>query len=434
LNLTQRSRHRPFRALGEGGRSNYGVRLFQSEISHKSQAATEEVSVGDLCTRVAQQGRHTLPSHPCGKCSQLVIYMLRLYRILNPESRQASWPHSKSMSSPLNTPSPPHRRIARLPVRPRNSSGQPGTSQNLVNPHSLSPEISIGTGQCSSISCASHRRHSYHHPDATADACHLSPPAAHTPEAIFQFGHTRGNSQPGEQHETFTFRLLHNATPRPSPQPEKMGVSPPQNPPAALSASSLPIPSISEHEDLQPLHTLYSDEKIAINGVNDLPEPVYPFRIKADEVVTSGGVTSPSRSVPSLSFTQKSVLSPSPNLHSRRISDISIASEKNDTTVPYDVGDEKAPLEPFFALGFQAALQKGLGIAKSTVAAIERLGGSSKPRSDLNRLLKVANDLSTFQSSDTRTIALLGDSGEGIHGCCQRRGCVANCFQGRVVS
>jgi len=77
------------------------------------------------------------------------------------------------------------------------------------------------------------------------------------------------------------------------------------------------------------------------------------------------------------------------------------------------VRDEEAPLEPFFTPVFQTALKTGLNIANKVVSAIEKLVGSSEPSSDLERLFKDATRLGTFQSSDTRTIAVLGDSGEG---------------------
>jgi len=337
------------------------------------------------------------------------------------------------MSSPLNSPSSFHRRIAPLPARPRSSNGQPGRSPNRATPYSLSPESSLATIQSSSG--ASNRRHSNQHLNATTDACFLSLPAERPPQAIFQFGQTGSNSQIGEQCSAFTFRSLHNVTPRPSPEPEEVRLASPQNLPIGRSTSSRPILSSPEQEHLQPLHTLYSDEniataysdkiviaysdeKIAIDGANDLPEPVH-----SPSVTASASVVYPSQSVPSLSFPQTSDLNPgpSPSRHSRRISDTSIVTEEDDTRTPYDVRDECAPPEPFFNPDFQDALKSGLDIAKSTAAAIERIAGSSKPGGDLKRLLKTAKDLGTFQSSDTRTIAMLGDSGQGNRGRGQTR-------------
>jgi hypothetical protein len=334
------------------------------------------------------------------------------------------------MSSPLGTPSSSHRRIAPLPVRPKSSSGQHGGSQNLTSPHGLSPASSIGTGQSSS-----NRRHSYHHTYAATGARHLSPPAADPPGAIFEFGQTGSNSQPVEQLETFTFRLLHNVTPRPSPQPEETRLSALQSPSTGLNSSSLPIPSTQEQEYPQPLPKIYSEKKMESHREADLSEQFESFTTALSSGSTAGaGVASPSRLVPSLSFTQTLNLCPGPALHSRRTSEASMVSEKSDTLAPYDVRDEKAPLEPFFTPVFQTALQGGLNIAKNLVGAIERFGGSSEPRGDLNRLLKDAKALSAFQTSDTRTIAVLGDSGEGNHGCCQSRCAVANGLQARVVS
>ena len=334
------------------------------------------------------------------------------------------------MSSPLGTPSLPHRRIAPLPVRPKSSSGQCGGSQSLINPHGLSHASSIGTGQSSS-----NRRHSYNHTYAATGARHLSPPAADPPGASFKFGQTDSNSQSIEQLETFTFRLLHNVTPRPSPQPEEMRLSAHQSPSNGLNSSSLPIPSTQEQEYPQSLPTFYSEKKMASHREADLSEPFESSRTALSLGSTAGaGIASPSRLVPSLSFTQNLSLCSGPALHSRKPSETSMVSEKSDTQAPYDVRDEEAPLEPFFTPVFQTALQGGLNIAKNLVGAIERFGGSSEPRGDLSRLLKDAKALSSFQTSDTRTIAVLGDSGEGNHGCCQSTCAVANGLQARAVS
>ena len=137
------------------------------------------------------------------------------------------------MASPFETPLP-GRSIAPLPQRPRSSSGQPEISPNGSSLSGLSPEPSTAR--------SSSRRHSYNGPNVNADPDHLSPPVDE--QHIFQFGHTVGEGQ----FETFTFRVLHNVTPVPSPQiqPTKflsfasLTLDEPgmQNPPAAQSQSS----------------------------------------------------------------------------------------------------------------------------------------------------------------------------------------------------
>jgi hypothetical protein len=297
------------------------------------------------------------------------------------------------------------RRIAPLLVRPRSSSFQPERSSKSPNAHRLSPESSMES---------SHRRHSYQHQDATTNVHHLTLPSSNSLPAPFQFGQTGSKSQPDEQDNPFTFRALHNVTPRPSPEPEVVLAASSQVPPTKPNSSSWQILSKAEQELPQPLHAFYSDEKVAIDSVHVLSEPVQPPNISLSPKLGAGvGVTSPPQPLPSLSFTRPSELRTSPSPHSRRVSGISAVSDENDTLFFYDVREENTPLEPFFNPVFQTALQHGLEIAKSTATAIERVGDSSKFHGDLKGLLQNSKDLSTFQSSDTRTIAVLGDSGEG---------------------
>ena len=302
------------------------------------------------------------------------------------------------------------RRIAPLPVRPESSSGGPGQSSQSPNPHTVAPQSSTEP---------SNFRHSSHHPDATLDVRHLSPLIASS-QALFHLDQSK--SQTDEQYAAHTFRALHNVTPRPPPGGKEVRLASSQILPIRPSSSSWPNLSTAEQELPQPLHTFYSDEKVVIDSVHDLPEPEDPFSSAfSTNLTASESVASPSRFILSLSSTQPSELSSSPSPHSRRVSDISTVSENSDPLVPYDVRDENTPLEPFFTPAFQTALQHGLDIAKSTVAAIERVGDSSTLCGDLKRLLKDSKDLSTFQSSDTRTIAVLGDSGQGKGECCQTR-------------
>lgn len=313
------------------------------------------------------------------------------------------------------------RKIAPLPLRARSrSSGTPGSSQNVLSTHGApSPSSSSETNQfLSTASGISHLRGSYQSPDATLNARHLSPPAPDVPRIAFQFGQQGSNSLPIERQETYTFRLLHNITPRPSLEPEEIPLPASQDSPAGLNYSSLPEIATPDHEISQPLHTIYSDEKIAIPGASDPLERGIPMIVEDHSDTTAATSHASSTRPPTLlSRPQVSDLSPSlGGLRQRSISDASDVSDNNeinDSTGPYDVRDEESPLEPFFTSVFQTALQNGLGIANKVVSAIGKLVGSSEPSSDLERLFKDARRLGTFQSSDTRTIAVLGDSGEG---------------------
>lgn len=180
---------------------------------------------------------------------------------------------------------------------------------------------------------------------------------------------------------------------------------------------SLPILSRLEPEDPQSLHTLFSDEKIVVPTENeDLRMPI-PVLLNGNSASAEYSPSTPPRRRASLS-SQMSELGTSPSLypHERSVSassSISDTSFYSDLTSPYDVGSEEPPLEPFFASPFQTALQGGLQIAKDAADAMETAGQSLVAGSDLQRLINDAKELSTFKSSETRTIAVLGDSGEG---------------------
>ncbi len=274
------------------------------------------------------------------------------------------------------------RKIAPLPRRFRGSSN-PGSSQNVLSTNeALSANSSSETNQSlPTTSSISIRRHSYQTPDTTENARHLSPPA-----------------------------------------PEEIHLSSSQDSSMGLNDPSLPTLSTRNYEISQFFHALYSDKKTALSAAGGPLERGLP-RIVGDHPDTAAGThyASPFRPTTPLSLNQVPNLSPSLNvLRPRSVSDISDVSDNNDNTEPYDVQDEEAPLEPFFTSSFQTALKNGLGIASKLDTAIEKLVGSSEPSSDLERLLKDARRLGTFQSSDTRTIAVLGDSGEG--NCCILRG------------
>ncbi|KFZ06243.1 hypothetical protein V501_07587 [Pseudogymnoascus sp. VKM F-4519 (FW-2642)] len=204
---------------------------------------------------------------------------------------------------------------------------------------------------------------------------------------------------------------------QPTLQLDAMKPSPIPDSQTRSSDLSLPILSGLEPEDPQSLHILFSDEKIAVSTENEgLGMPI-PVLLNGDSASAECGPSTPPRRRTSL-FSQMSELGTSPSLypHQRSVSvssSISDVSYYNDLTSPYDVGSEEPPLEPFFASPFQTALQKGLDIAKDAADAMETAGQSLVAGGDLQRLINDAKELSTFKSSETRTIAVLGDSGEG---------------------
>ena len=108
-------------------------------------------------------------------------------------------------------------------------------------------------------------------------------------------------------------------------------------------------------------------------------------------------------------------LAPSHARSQSRASGISIVSDLDEGTsaTPYDVRNESAPAHRFFTPEFQSALRAGAGIARDTLAELERLGGLVRGERELEKLLDDAVRLCSFQGSDTKTIAVLGDSGEG---------------------
>ncbi|OBT81787.1 hypothetical protein VE02_09856 [Pseudogymnoascus sp. 03VT05] len=201
---------------------------------------------------------------------------------------------------------------------------------------------------------------------------------------------------------------------QPTLQPDAVTPSPIPDSETRSSNLSLPVLSRLEPEDPQ---SLFSDEKIAVSTENEgLGMPI-PVLLNGNSSSAECGPSTPPRRRTSL-FSQISELGTSPSLypHQRSVSvssSISDVSYYNNPASPYDVGSEEPPLEPFFASPFQTALQKGLDIAKDVADAMETAGQSLVAGGDLQRLINDAKELSTFKSSETRTIAVLGDSGEG---------------------
>ncbi|KAJ4027854.1 hypothetical protein NW752_000099 [Fusarium irregulare] len=115
-----------------------------------------------------------------------------------------------------------------------------------------------------------------------------------------------------------------------------------------------------------------------------------------------------SPSTPNRTPQSPSISSPTPN------SDFvaSPTPEPPALPTPYDATAEAAPPHPLFSATFQDALQQGPEIAQEAARAIQTLG-TSVGDNKLVKLLAEAMALRRFRGTDTRTIAVLGDSGEG---------------------
>ncbi|TGO22762.1 hypothetical protein BPAE_0156g00090 [Botrytis paeoniae] len=153
-----------------------------------------------------------------------------------------------------------------------------------------------------------------------------------------------------------------------------------------------------DHELPQPLHTLETEEKITTSDRSEnLPEVVedshYTFSSDGIEV---RGSTSPQIS------------------HFRRSSEGSFAdSESSNEDAKYAVEDEKAPVEPYFTEKFQSILGRSYDIAIQVADELEKLEKVFGDDVNFRRLLNDSKGLSKGGISNTRTIAILGASGEG---------------------
>lgn len=179
----------------------------------------------------------------------------------------------------------------------------------------------------------------------------------------------------------FSFRGLHNASPMPSPKPQPQHETPTQWSPPPLALSS-PKP----------------------NQNHDLASPV---GLKPANVLHSSVGTSSAPATRSDDTDDSKPLPPT-----KTVQAVSGAAGVSPDVIPYDVRDEQAPPHRFFTNEFQRTLQAGIEVAKKTTEILDQ------PRrlmndSALDKLHDDAKKLRVFHGSDTRTIAVLGDSGEG---------------------
>ena len=196
---------------------------------------------------------------------------------------------------------------------------------------------------------------------------------------VFTFGQDR----PVE----FSLRLLHNARSRdPSPQPPAFG--------AGRETGDGPLPVVPA-----------------------LPLLLAPSSQPSQQPRESLALVLTSSSEPSEQHRENLTLVPAHARSRSRTSDVSILSDQGEeapgSATPYDVGNESAPAHRFFTAEFQSTLREGTAIARDTLAEVERLDDLVQGDGDLEKLLDNAMELSAFRGSDTKTIAVLGDSGEG---------------------
>ncbi|KAH7316951.1 hypothetical protein B0I35DRAFT_434291 [Stachybotrys elegans] len=191
----------------------------------------------------------------------------------------------------------------------------------------------------------------------------------------------------------FIFRGLHNATPLPSPLPSR---EPSPQPSTSIERSHLTSASIPP-KTLSGPSSIYTSAALLHPSSPLSPTPTP--RARALSTVSS-----------QVSTPEKAIQSPSATSTDAPLGEQPLAS-----VTPYDAKEELAPAHALFTTAFQDALKNGSSIANDTVIAIEKLaaGGWAGSTADVKKYLTDAKSFTAFRSTDTRTIAVLGDSGEG---------------------
>ncbi|PCD21564.1 hypothetical protein FGRA07_11678 [Fusarium graminearum] len=197
-----------------------------------------------------------------------------------------------------------------------------------------------------------------------------------TSNAVFQFGGRDQNVASTDRDaraESFSFGTLHNMTPLPSPSPSR-AATPQQSPPAYVTASPAKIAHAASE--------------------NGTKAPAFSFLSppSSDSRRQSSSLLSSTPSTPSQPGVDKpesgGIASPTP--------------EPSVPITPYDARAESAPPHALFTATFQDVLKQASDIAQK-----------ADEGSEIDKFLGDAKRLQRFQGTDTRTIAVLGDSGEG---------------------
>lgn len=205
--------------------------------------------------------------------------------------------------------------------------------------------------------------------------------------------------QTGSDHlatSLFTFRDLHNTTPLPS-----------------RGSSPLPSDGPTVPDSFQ---FTFDTQALPRTPVRDLTECRSQTGPRVS-ISPPGSTASGTRDETPVSppdgdgLTQK----PTYSSHSRNASGVSVSSSIGGAgaITPYDVRDEQTPSYRYFTPAFQSSLRRGMEIAKKSESTISEWASDADAGSPPENLLNEVKRLSDFQASDTRTIAILGDSGEG---------------------
>lgn len=194
----------------------------------------------------------------------------------------------------------------------------------------------------------------------------------------FQFGEPAPPTSTAPTNGGPSFRFFHNISPSPSPQPS------PYASPRQSSVMASP------------------EAELARLTLNETP----------------ASSQTPPRTLQLTSFQFSSPIShanatASGEQSSRRALTASPAPGSELELVSYSVRKEQPPSHPFFTSQFQSALKGGLDIAKGIADMIQTMPATIERGPELLELLQRAERLRKFIGSDTRTVAVLGDSGEG---------------------
>ena len=200
-----------------------------------------------------------------------------------------------------------------------------------------------------------------------------------TPSSAFTFGTST------DEPAVFTFRGLHNASPQPPIIFQR-----PTTPQRTVDLKEETTPQLDNGGGKQQLK---SDSSISRHN---LPSSGFSFR---SHFQSSGALESQGQPDISLVPQLRSPLLVSP-------------SASDSESASYDVRDEPAPNGPFYTAKFQSILKSGIEIAKEAHRALEAASGLQETPT-IHGLKTVAESLRMYRNSETKTIAVLGDSGEG---------------------